>query len=150
GNLTKQIENGGPFDVFASADVTHVDELERKGLILPETRAVYARGRLILWMPSQGRAKIDRVEDIAGAGVKTIAIARPEVAPYGQASVETLRSLNIWAQVEPKVVYAENVSETKQFATSGNADVAFIPLALVKPDEGRYLEIDERLHQPIY
>jgi molybdate transport system substrate-binding protein len=60
-----------------------------------------------------------------------------------------LKALNIWPQVEPKVVYGTNVSTTKQYATSGNADVAFIPLALVKKNEGRYLEVEERLHQPI-
>lgn len=148
-DLAKQIENGGPFDVFASADVEHVDGLGQKQLIVPDTRAVYARGRLVLWTPPQGRVKISRIEDITGADVKTIAIAKPDLAPYGRATVETLRALNIWPQVEPKAVYGTNVTNTKQFATSGNADVAFLPLALMKKDEGQYIEIDEKLHQPI-
>jgi len=148
-DLTKQIENGGPFDLFASADVEHVDELSRKGLIAPDSRAVYARGRLVVWTPAQGRVKISRIEDVAGADVKTIAIAKPDLAPYGRASVEALKALNVWEAVEPKVIYGTNVSNTKQYAASGNADVAFIPMALVKPSEGQYLEVDERLHQPI-
>jgi molybdate transport system substrate-binding protein len=148
-DLTKQIENGGPFDVFASADVEHVDELGQKGLIVPDSRAVYARGRLIIWTPPQGRVKISRIEDVASAEVKTIAIAKPDLAPYGKATVETLKALNIWPAVESKVVYGTNVSNTKQYAASGNADVAFIPLALVKNGEGQYIEVDERLHQPI-
>jgi len=148
-DLTKQIENGGPFDVFASADVEHVDELNQKGLIVPDSRAVYARGRLVLWTPPQGKVKINRIEDVTSAEVKVVAIAKPDLAPYGRATVETLKTLNIWPQVEPKVVYGTNVSNTKQYATSGNADVAFIPLSLVKKDEGQYLEVDEKLHQPI-
>jgi len=148
-DLEKQIENGGPFDVFASADVEHVDELNQKGLIVPESRAVYARGRLVIWTPPQSRVKINRLEDVAGADVKAVAIAKPDLAPYGRASVETLKSLNVRPQVEPKVVYGTNVSNTKQYATSGNADVAFIPLALVKKGEGQSLVVDERLHQPI-
>ena len=148
-DLTKQIENGGPFDLFASADIEHIDVLGRKGLIVPDSRAIYARGRLVLWIPPQSSARIDRIEDVANAEVKTVAIAKPDLAPYGRATVETLSAMNIWAQVEPKVVYGTNVSNTKQYATSGNADVAFIPLALVKKDEGRYLEVEERLHQPI-
>ena len=148
-DLTKQIENGAPFDVFASADVEHVDVLGQKELIVSGTRAIYARGRLILWTPPQGRAHVSRIEDVTSADVKTVAIAKPDLAPYGRATVETLRALNIWPQVEPKVVYGTNVSNTKQFATSGNADVAFLPLALVKKDEGQYIEVDERLHQPI-
>ena len=148
-DLTKQIENGGPFDVFASADVEHVDELGRKGLIVPDSQVVYTRGRLVMWIPPQGRVKVDRVEDLAGDGVKSVAIAKPDLAPYGRATVEALTALDIWPRIEPKVVYGTNVSNTKQYATSGNADVAFIPLALVKQGEGRTIEIDERLHQPI-
>jgi molybdate transport system substrate-binding protein len=148
-DLTKQIENGGPFDVFASADIEHVDELNQKGLIVADSRAIYARGRLVLWIPPQSSAKITRIEEIAGASVKTIAVAKPDLAPYGRATVETLKALNIWSQIEPKVVYGTNVSNTKQFATSGNADVAFIPLALVKQGEGQTIEVDEKLHQPI-
>src|SRR5271155_4297746 len=49
--LTQQIENGAPFDVFAAADATHVGELEGKGLLVAGSRAVYARGALALWIP---------------------------------------------------------------------------------------------------
>ena len=148
-DLTKQIENGGPFDVFASADVEHVDSLGQKGLIAPDTRAVYARGRLVLWTPPQGRVTVSRLEDVTRADVKSVAVAKPDLAPYGRATVEALKALNVWSAVEPKVVYGTNVSNTKQYAASGNADVAFIPLALVKKGEGQYVEVDERLHQPI-
>ena len=148
-DLTKQIENGGPFDVFASADVEHVDGLNQKGLIVPDSRAVYARGRLVLWTPPQGRVKISRIEDVSRADVKMVAIAKPDLAPYGRAAVEALKALNVWSEVEPKVVYGTNVSNTRQYAMSGNADVAFIPLALVKQGEEQYIEVEERLHQPI-
>ncbi len=148
-NLAKQIENGAPFDVFASADVEHVDQLNDKGLIAPGTRALYARGKLVVWTPPESRIALNRIEDLAGPDVKIIALAKPDIAPYGQASVETLRALNLWAAVEPKVVYGENVAQTRQYASSGNADAAFIPLALVSRGEGRFIEVDERLHQPI-
>jgi molybdate transport system substrate-binding protein len=148
-DLAKQIENGAPFDVFAAADVEHVDGLDHEALLAPGTRALYARGRLVLWTPLGSSINISRIEDITRAEVNRIAIAKPDVAPYGQATVEALRTLNLWQQVEPKVVYAQNVSQTKQFAATGNAEVAFLPLALVKPNEGRYIEVDDKLHQPI-
>ncbi|HEY0322170.1 MAG TPA: molybdate ABC transporter substrate-binding protein [Pyrinomonadaceae bacterium] len=148
-DLAKQIENGAPFDVFAAADVEHVDGLDSKGLLTPGTRALYARGRLVLWTPTGSSISISRIEDITRGEVNRIAIAKPDVAPYGRAAVEALRALNLWQQVEPKVVYAQNVSQTKQFASTGNAEVAFLPLALMKPGEGRYVEVDEKLHQPI-
>jgi molybdate transport system substrate-binding protein len=148
-NLSKQIENGGPFDVFASADVEHVDELVRKGFLAADTRAIYAQGRLVLWKPQQGRVALNRIEDAAGQDVKFIAIAKPDVAPYGRAAVEALSAMGIWQQVEPKVVYSQNVSQAKQYAASGNADMAFIPLALIKAGDGQYVEVDARLHKPI-
>jgi len=148
-DLARQIENGAPFDVFASADTGHVDALAGRGLLTEGSRAVYARGRLVLWLPPGGRARVERIEDLAGPGVSKIAVARPEAAPYGRAAVEALKALNLWTEVEPKVVYGQNVAQAKQFASTGNVDAAFLPRALVKRGEGTFVEVDARLHQPI-
>jgi molybdate transport system substrate-binding protein len=148
GDLSRQIENGAPFDVFASADSEHVERLDQKGLLTTGSRALYARGRLVMWLPPQA-PKAARIEDITAPAFERIAVAKPDVAPYGKATVETLESLKIWKQVEPRVVYGQSVSQTKQFAATGNAEVAFIPLALVKSGEGSYLEVDAALHRPI-
>ncbi len=76
-------------------------------------------------------------------------MAKPELAPYGEAAVESLRALGVWERVEPKVVYAQNVAQAKQFAATGNAEAAFVPRSLLKPNEGAAVEIDGALHQPI-
>lgn len=146
-DLAKQIENGAPFDVFAAADVKHVDALESKGLLAEGARAVYARGRLVLWFP-RGVGEM-RVEDLTGEKVSKVAVAKPELAPYGAAAVETLRALKLWERVEPKIVYAQNVAQAKQFAATGNAEAAFIPRSLVKQGEGASVLIDGSLHKPI-
>jgi len=148
-DLAKQIENGAPFDVFAAADTAHVDALEQKGLLTAGTRALYARGSLVIWLPNGSTINIERVEDLTRKEVERIAIAKPDIAPYGQAAVEALRALKMWDQVEPKVVYGMNVSQVKQFVSSGNAEAGFLPRALVKPGEGKYIEIGEELHRPI-
>jgi molybdate transport system substrate-binding protein len=148
-DLAKQIENGAPFDVFASADVEHLEGLARKGLIAESPRGVYARGRLVLWLPEGSKASVARVEDLAGESVSKVAIAKPDVAPYGRAAVESLNALGLWSRVEPKVVYSQTVAQAKQFAASGNADAAFVPRSLVREGEGRALEIDGSLHAPI-
>lgn len=148
-DLARQIENGAPFDVFAAADTAHVDLLEHKGLITPGSRALYARGRLVMWLPPGSSLNASQIRDITAKEFERIAIAKPDIAPYGQATVESLRALGIWSQVEPKVIYGQNVSQTKQYAATGNAEVAFIPLALVKPGEGTYIEVKEESHQPI-
>jgi molybdate transport system substrate-binding protein len=148
-DLAKQIENGAPFDIFASADVANVDRLDRQGLLTPGTRALYARGRLVLWIPPGSNVQISSLEDIVHADVDRIGIAKPDIAPYGRAAVESLNSLGLWSQVQPKVVYGENVMQVKQYAATGNVEAAFIPLSLVKPNEGRYIEVVDRLHPPI-
>ena len=149
-DLAKQIENGAPFDVFAAADTEHVERLDQKDMLTPGTRALYARGRLVMWIPPGRNLKAQRIEDVVAKEFDRIAIAKPDVAPYGRATVESLRALGIWEQVEPRIVYAQNVSQTKHYASTGNAEVAFIPLALVPAGSGTYIEVDEGLHQPIY
>jgi len=148
-DLAKQIENGAPFDVFAAADSEHVEQLESKGLLTPGTRAIYARGRLVMWLPPGSNLKAVRIEDITAKSFERIAIAKPDVAPYGRAAVESLRALGIWDEIAEKIIYAQNVSQAKQYVATGNAEVAFIPLALVKTGEGSYLEVSDELHRPI-
>ncbi len=148
-DLAKQIENGAPFDVFAAADVAHVSALAEKGLITPGTVNSYARGSLVIWMPAGSKIKLERVEDLEQKAIERIAIAKPDIAPYGQAAIQALHALNLWQKVESRVVYGMNVSQVKQFVSSGNAEVGFLPRSLVQEGQGTYLEIDEKLHQPI-
>ena len=144
--LTRQIENAAPFDVFAAADSDHVAELDQKGLLAPGSRAVYATGILALWSPNSRAA---RIEDLTSPEVHVIAIAKPELAPYGQAAVDTLQRLHIWEQVQSKVVYGENINMAKQYGVSHNADAVFTAYSLVLHETGTVLRVDEGLHQPI-
>lgn len=148
-DLSKQIENGAPFDVFAAADTEHVEQLDNKGLLTPGSRSIYARGRLVMWLPAGSKLKAERIQDITAKPFERIAIAKPDVAPYGKATVESLQALGIWKDIESRVIYGQNVSQTKQYVATGNAEVGFIPLALVKPGEGSYLEVGDELHRPI-
>ena len=147
--LAHQIENGAPFDVYAAADVEHVNRLVEKGFLLSDSRALYARGRLVVWVPPGAKVSPSELQDLAGDEIRIVALAKPEVAPYGRAAVETLRSLRLWDQVRPKLVYAQNVLMARQFAESGNADVAFIATSVLKAGVGRQIEVDEKLHGPI-
>jgi molybdate transport system substrate-binding protein len=148
-DLAHQIENNAPFDVFASADVENVDRLESKGLLTSNTRKLYARGRLVMWTPPGARFTLTSLEDLKRPEVQRIGIAKPDVAPYGRATVEALRAQSLWPQLESKVVYGQNVLQVRQYASTGNVDVAFLPLALVKAGDGQVIEVEERLHQPI-
>ena len=148
-DLARQIENSAPYDIFASADVENIDRVDGKGLLAVGTRMLFARGRLVLWTPPGARFVITRLEDLNRSEIERIGIAKPEVSPYGRATIEALRALNLWPQLETKVIYGQNVSQIKQYAVTGNIDAGFIPLALAHGGTGQILEVDDRLHQPI-
>ena len=149
GMLARQIENGAPVDLFAAANLEFIEQLERQGLIVPDTKALYARGRLTLWTRADSALKFERIEALAQEEVARIAIANPEHAPYGRAAREALESAGIWKVVEPKLVYGENVRQTMQYAETGNADVAIIALSLSVRSNGRWTLIPEQLHKPL-
>jgi len=147
--LTTQIENSAPFDVFLAADAEHVDKLDHQGLLAPGSDAVYAVGVLALWIPPSSRAHVNTVDDLNANDVRVIAVANPKLAPYGEAAVETLQRAGIWDRVKDKIVYAENISMAKQYGASKNADAVFTAYSLVLNETGRVIQVDERLHQPI-
>jgi molybdate transport system substrate-binding protein len=145
--LAQQIENGGPFDVFLSADTAQVDRLASKGLLVEGSRAIYTRGVLALWAPK--RPDIQKLEDLNRPDVKRIGIANPELAPYGKAAIDTLTAAHLWPALESKVVYGPNISIVAQFADSANADASFTALSLVNDRLEKPIVIPEDLHQPI-
>ncbi|HEY2961844.1 MAG TPA: molybdate ABC transporter substrate-binding protein [Pyrinomonadaceae bacterium] len=149
GLLTRQIENGAPMDLFAAASAGYIDQLEQKGLIVPGTKAIYARGRITLWTTADSPLKVERVADLARPEVKRIAIANPDHAPYGLAAQQALQSVGIWEALKPKLVYGDNIRQTLQYAETGNVDVAIVALSLSQQSKGHWTLIPEELHQPI-
>ena len=147
--LTQQIEYSAPFDVFAAADAAHIDQLDRKGLLLPGSRAVFAQGVVALWIPPGSKAPVKRVEDLTAPQVRVIAIAKPELAPYGDAAIHALQSLGIWEQIKSRAVYAENINMARQYGASGNADAVFTAYALVLHAGGTVVPVDQSLYPPI-
>jgi molybdate transport system substrate-binding protein len=147
--LTAQIEQSAPFDVFLAADSEHAEKLDREGFLTPGTRAVYAIGVLALWVPASSGAHIDSLAGLTQPGIKVIAVAKPELAPYGQAAVEALQHAGIWERVQPKIVYAENISVAKQYGAAGNADAVFTAYSLVLNESGQVIQVDGSLHRPI-
>ena len=149
GLLTRQIENGAPIDLFAAASVDYIDQLERQGLIVPDTKAIYARGRITLWTLKDSPLHIEKVSDLTSDKVKRIAIANPEHAPYGMAAREALQNTGIWEAVKPKLVYGDNIRQTLQFAQTGNVEVAIVALSLSQQNDGRWVLIPQELHKPL-
>jgi molybdate transport system substrate-binding protein len=147
--LEQQAENGAPFDVLAAADTEHIDMLDRKKLLVPGSRTIYAEGALALWIPPGAPAGISRIEDLTSQQVKVIAIAKPELAPYGAAAVAALKKAGIWDRVQSKIVYAENINMARLYGASGNADAVLTAYALVLHEKGMVSQVDPRLYPPI-
>jgi molybdate transport system substrate-binding protein len=150
GAAYQQITNGYPVDIFMSADTKYPQELITKGFASSYDYYVYAIGKLVIWTNSNIKLNDNCIESALDKDVSHIAIANPKLAPYGRASVEALKAVNIYDKVEKKIVYANDVSQAQQFAQTHNAQLAFIPLALViKSDTGHYCEINQNLYKPI-
>ena len=149
GMLTKQIENGAPMDLFAAANVSYIDQLDQKGLIVPGTKAIYARGRITLWTPQESNLRLQGVADLARPEVTRVAIANPDHAPYGLAARQALEAAGVWDRVKPKLVYGDNIRQTLQFAETGNVEVSIVALSLSVQSRGRWTLIPEDLHKPI-
>src|SRR5580692_4558125 len=143
GTLAKQIENGAPFDAFLSANDQYVKELAASGHLDPATVTVYATGRVALWSRD---GSVKSIEDLKKPGVKYVAIPNPEHAPYGVAARKALETRGEWKDVQPKIVYGENVSQALQFAESGNADAVITSWTLLI---GRGVLLPAEWHDPI-
>ncbi len=143
GQLASQIRAGAPYDVYLSASLDFVRDLEKEGRLVVGTARAYARGRLALYSKDGKVAGLDGL-----AAARAIAIANPAHAPYGVAARQVLRGRADWAAISGRIVYAENVRQALQFAESGNADAALVAWSLVKGRAGAVL-LSEDLHGPI-
>ncbi len=156
GQLTQQIANGAPFDLFASASETYIDQLDKQGLLVPATRQRYARGKLILWTPADGPPLPKDLAELTAPRYRHIAIANPDHAPYGLAARQALQAAGVWDRIQAKLVIGENIQQTYQFASTGNADIALISRALINPDstaktgqQGHIKPVSDRLYAPL-
>lgn len=147
GNFFAQIRNQAPFDVFLSADLEYPRQLQQQGLTVPGSVFTYAVGRLALWVPAQSPLDVAvlHMKALLDPAVKRVAIANPQHAPYGRAAEAALRSSGVYDSVAPKLVLAENIAQTLQFAQSGAADVGIVALSLALApavrSQGRYWEV---------
>ena len=149
GKLAAQIEQGAPVDLLIAADTDTPESLERRGLALPGSRRVYARGRLVLWSRDDGVPAIDDLKDLTRPEVHRVAIADPRLSPYGQAAQEALQAAGVWEQVRSKIVPAENVTQALQYAETGNVEVVLVARSLCVQGQGRWVLVPAELYRPL-
>ena len=149
GNLSQQIANGAPADILFAANESFVDDLIRRGAIIPETRALYAQGRIVLATRKDRGPRLADLKALTEPRVRRIAIANPQHAPYGKAAQEALQTTGLWDTVQPKLVYGENIRHTLQFLETGGVDAAIVALSVANVDGIDYVPIDASLHKPL-
>jgi molybdate transport system substrate-binding protein len=151
GNLTTQIKNGAPFDVFLSADMTFPQTLFTDGFSSKKP-VVYAQGSLVICSSQDiGFENWERV--LLTARIKKIAIANPAIAPYGKAATEVLKLKGVLENVQSKIVTGESISQVNTYITTGVADVGFTTQALVNDPNNKtklyWRVIDPKSYSPI-
>lgn len=144
GVLARQIEAGAPFDVYLSASEEFMNQVVKKGKVEKEAVQVYAIGRIGLWAKS---GAIRSVQDLDQPGVRVIAVANPQLAPYGAAALAALQKTGLLPKLQQKLVYGENIRQAQQFAETGNADVGILSWSLIY-NKGGFL-IPDDLHPAI-
>src|SRR5215472_11335021 len=154
GNFFSQLQNGAPFDLFFSADVAYPQKLEAQGFVEPGTLREYALGRIVIWMPNDSSVDLAKEgwDALLDLRVHKIALANPELAPYGRAAAAALQKAGIYRQVKAKLVYGENISQAAQFVQSGNAQAGIVAMSLaVSPAmrNGKQWEIPADMHPAI-
>ena len=154
GNFLAQIVNGAPFDLFLSADGAYPAQVVERGLADGEA-FTYARGRLAAWVPNGSKLDLEAkgLAALLDPSVRKVAIANPKVAPYGRAAVTALERAGVHERLADRLVIGENVAQAAQFAESGNAQAALVPLSLARSPPlataGRAWVVPASAHDPI-
>ena len=148
GVLYNQIINGAPFDVFLSADSERPKLLEDRGLVTPGSRALYAKGILVLWNTSDQPVTLDELKQYDGR----IAIANPATAPYGLAAEQALKNMGAWENAQKRLVTGNSIQQTWQFVASGNIQLGLVARAQLVDSQyknARIIKIPQNLYDPI-
>jgi molybdate transport system substrate-binding protein len=155
GNLTAQIMNGAPFNLFISADERFPIELYKQGKAIDEG-VLYAIGKLaFISKNSVGMNLIDEKDGLVRAIKKAnkIAIAKPELAPYGKAAIEYLKAEGLWDISKDKLIYGDNIGIATMYVVTGAADLGFTAFSLARSadiaKETSFILVNSKLYEPI-
>ena len=157
GTLTRQIQDGAPFEMFLAADEEFPNQLTAARLTRDDG-VVYAVGRLAIFAPTGSPLTVDERLDglarlVAAQGVSRFAIANPDVAPYGRAAEAVLRKHGVWSAIRPRLVVGDTIAQAAQFATTGNAVGGLLAYSLVLApgfaSRGTYAVIPQSDHPPL-
>jgi len=153
GKLYAQIGEGAPFAILLSADAETPARLEEEGNAIAGTRFTYAVGKLSLWSADAGRIGADPKAALTAPETLHVAIANPDLAPYGVAAREALTAMGLWETIQSRIVMGENIGQTFSMVESGAAEMGFVATSAVEapgtePQGSRY-DVPQDLFTPI-
>lgn len=157
GNLVRQIEEGAPFELFLAADEAAPARLQKRGKTEGPAMPL-VDGRLSIAVPKGSPVKLDGKlsglkQALADGTATNVAIANPELAPYGKAAREAMQNAGVWEAAQPRLVQGENIGQAAQFVATGAAQVGLVAQSLMfAPDMAAkvdHLPVDASLYAPI-
>jgi molybdate transport system substrate-binding protein len=125
GALQKQIEQGAPADIFASAGAKQMDDLATKALIVLSSRQDFARNELVLVVPPSGVA-VSSFADLNKGEVRKIAVGNPKTVPAGQYTEQMFTRLKLFPQIQSKLIFAEDVRQVLDYVVRGEVDAGVV------------------------
>ncbi|MEM9918164.1 MAG: molybdate ABC transporter substrate-binding protein [Bacteroidota bacterium] len=150
GLLSAQIQNKAPYDAFVAANMKYPMHLHSLNLTL-DTPSIYAYGQLVLW--SKSGDVPERLNQLQMATYQHIALANPELAPYGMAAREALENSGLYQQLEDRLVYGESIAQVNQFIFSEAAQIGFTAKSVVLSNRlkaiGQWIDVPKQLYTPI-
>ncbi len=151
GQLYAQILNGAPFDAFLAADADRPARLVDNGLAVGGSRFTYARGRLALWSADPGAFDDRGIERLTGGDFRHVAIASPELAPYGAAARQVLEQLDVWEALRSRTAVGQSIGQAFAMTATGNAELGLVALsqALAYDGPASYVTVPPEFHEPI-
>lgn len=148
-NLARQLRSGAPFDLFLGADVATADALAADGQLDPASVADFHEGRLVVWQRADAPHRLGSLEDLANPAIRRIAIANPDVAPYGRAARQALERAGLLGRVEARLIPTDDVRSALIQAQAGNCDAAFVAELLAPDGAGFTVPVPGELYDPI-
>jgi len=126
GVLLQQIGQGAPVDVFASADQDTMNRAAEQKLIDTATRKDFATNSVVLIEPAKDGPGLKTLQDLAGPGVRKIAIGKTATVPVGRYTREVLESAGLWTRLEPRFVQADSVRQVLDYVGRGEVEAGFV------------------------
>ena len=148
GQLREQLLQGAPFDLFASASESDVDEVIAGGQGIPQTKLVVGEGRIVI-VAADGVELPTALAAMASRTSDRIAVAQPDHAPYGRAAVQALNSAGVVEETATNIVYGENAADALRLVESGNADLGLVAKSLAVKSGRSFTEVPESSYETI-